>query len=292
MNNIESAGQFEKIFVHKTKENNYQLVFSYDNSKQITIYDLINKKIIQKLPSHSCITKIKYYFDFKRKRDLLLSASYDGTLKVWNISNNYSNILIISKTRENTDFSPSCLVFEENDFFLLTSNYDKKLKCYSSRGSGILSLNYNYKANYLTETFYYGEKIYLIIAGIPGIYLYDWCSKQIHRHLLDRYKEEAYHLCFEVNQSKEGSLDLIECNSKRIIRLRDFFRGNLKKIFSINTTFNSMITWNSKFLLTGDIEHLLRLFNLETGVQIKEFKSHFDFVWYIKKIELSSLSEC
>lgn len=227
------------------------MAYSIEGSKEISIFDLINKKIAISLKGHSDkVVKIKYYYDFKRKIEILLSVSYDKSLKLWNISNNYSNILTIANSNKASYYSPSYLIFDVDEYFIMTSDYCEKLKCYTSTDELKLTFNCDYIYNYFTETFYYDNKIYIIIAGIPGIYSYDWYLKKIHKHFLSQDNDYVAHQCLGINivkKQNEKFVELIECDNNCKINIWDFFNGNLKRTLSCKAK-NVMNIWNQKFL--------------------------------------------
>lgn len=81
---------------YKTKQKKYNLDFSPLYFKEILIFDLIVGKTIQYLCGNSYeILNIKYYNDKNNQRQILINVSRDKYLKLWNINDNYSNILII-----------------------------------------------------------------------------------------------------------------------------------------------------------------------------------------------------
>ena len=64
----------------------------------IECYDLLQDKIIKTVSAaHSnTIFSCRHYLDRKGKRDLCISSSYDRSVKVWNIRDNWENLITIN----------------------------------------------------------------------------------------------------------------------------------------------------------------------------------------------------
>lgn len=71
-------------------------------------------------------------------------------------------------------------------------------------------------------TFYYNNKIYIIIAGIPGVYSYVWNRKSNLKLFLVQNDEEDNHDSFSIRITKQKTVKLLETDEKGKIRIWDF----------------------------------------------------------------------
>ena len=122
----------------KNNERLYEIAYPDNkNGYNIIIYNLLLNKIENKInKAHSNnIHKIKHYSNPFSKNHILLSSSYDKSIKLWNISSNpIVNILTIKNCFDGDNFSPFCLMFKEEDFFIFGGSRDQKKKIWNKNG--------------------------------------------------------------------------------------------------------------------------------------------------------------
>ena len=130
-----SITYMKSVAVYTIIKNNERLYeIAYPDNKSgynIIIYNLLLNKIENKInKAHSNnIHKIKHYFNHSSKNHILLSSSSDQSIKLWNISSNpIVNILTINNCFDGDNFSPFCLMFKEEDFFIFGGSRDQKKK--------------------------------------------------------------------------------------------------------------------------------------------------------------------
>ena len=116
----------------KNKEILYEVAYPENkNGYNIIIYNLSSNKIESTInAAHSnTIHKIKHYYNHFIKAHILLSTSKDQSIKLWNISSNpITNILKIDNCFDGDNYSPFCIMFKQEDFFILGGSRDQKKK--------------------------------------------------------------------------------------------------------------------------------------------------------------------
>ena len=114
----------------KNNETLYEIAYPViKNGFNIIIYNIILNKIQNKISNaHSNnIHKIKHYYDKNKKYHILLSSSADKSIKIWNISSNpISNILTINNCFDGDNYSPFCLMFKEEMFYICGGSRSEK----------------------------------------------------------------------------------------------------------------------------------------------------------------------
>ncbi len=114
----------------KNNERFYEVAFPENkNEYNIIIYNLSLNKIESKINNaHSNeIHRIKHYFNPSINSHILLSTSSDLSIKLWNISSSpITNILKINNCFDGDNYSPFCLMFKEEDFFIFGGSRNQK----------------------------------------------------------------------------------------------------------------------------------------------------------------------
>ena len=154
----------------KNNERFYEVTYPDNkNGYNIIIYNLLLNRIentINKAHSNE-IHKIKHYINPSNKNHILLSSSSDNSVKLWNISSNpITNILSINNCFDGERFSPFCLMFKEESFFIFGGSRDKKKKIWNQNGiliGNIEKSNLNYGR--FIETAYLTNKTYILLSG-------------------------------------------------------------------------------------------------------------------------------
>ena len=152
--NITKMKKIQKIFsfynyyfksgtVYKIIKNNeilYELAYpdngSLDGGK-IIIYNILLKKITNKIrKAHSKkIGMIKHYYYSYSKKHLLLTSSEDKSIKLWNISSYpISNELIINNCFDGNYIEPFCILFNNNDYFIIGGSRENNKNIWDKNG--------------------------------------------------------------------------------------------------------------------------------------------------------------
>ena len=144
----------------------------------------------------------KHYLDNINQRDLLITGSFDKTIKIWNINNEFQ--LLFEKKpdyeyQENTYLLSECLLSFNNSLYLITSAYELEsngyyILYYDLQNLGEINYLQDSKdnCNYL-ETLNKDEKT-LIIAGNKGnIKIFDFENESLIKKFSDK---KVYINCF------------------------------------------------------------------------------------------------
>ena len=155
------------------KDNEIKYDVAYPDNKNgynIIIYNLLLNKIESKINNaHSNnIHRIKHYFNPSIKAHILLSTSTDQSIKLWNISSNpITNILTMNNCFDGDNYSPFCLLFKKNDYFILGGSRNQKKKIWNQNGiliGNIEKSNLDYGR--FIETAYLDNKTYVLFLVI------------------------------------------------------------------------------------------------------------------------------
>lgn len=277
-------GNIENLTAYRTLSGRCEIAFG-DKDKKLVIYDLETGKDRRYPTGHTDdVNRVKYYRDELRQRDILITSSADSSLKVWDIYGNEPQLLLTVGNSNDGNNNPICILFDNLRTYVVAGTFFK-LKAYPMTGREPIDIDCKCKKYHIVEPFYYGKNTYLIILSMPGVYLYNWQTKSVEKTLIDK-DDTHQHWCFSLNH-KGNSIEIIEADSKGKIRIWDLFQGTLKK--TITNGGNdpwpyTMSLWNSRNLFIGDENHSIKLYDLESGNCVKEWKEHQDYINAIKKI--------
>ena len=143
INNHSTSWAFKSIAVYNI-ERNKEIIseIAYDdennNSYNIIIYNLSSNIIYNRINNaHSNkIYKIKHYYQSFTKNHILLTSSEDKSIKLWNISlSPISNILTINNCFDGDCQSPFCILFKNENYYILGGSRNQKMNIWKQNGT-------------------------------------------------------------------------------------------------------------------------------------------------------------
>ena len=176
----------KSVAVYKIKRNDemlYEMAYpDNNNGYNIIIYNLLNnnKNIINKAHLDN-IHRIKHYYDSLTKNHILLTSSKDKSIKLWNISSYpISNILHINNYFDGDNWSPFCLMFNKEDYYILGGSYGKKKNIWNKNGKliGPIEKSQLNQGEFI-ETTYIDNKPYILLSGFNHSECYDYNNDTI-----------------------------------------------------------------------------------------------------------------
>ena len=151
----------------KSNEIIYEIAFPDNkNGYNVIFFDLNQNKISNQIKNaHSSeIHRIKHYYSQYLKSHLLLTSSNDKSIKIWNITENpISNLLTIKDCFDGGKWSPFCLMFKEERFFILGGSREQKKKIWNQNGEIIGDIQKsNLSYGKFIEATYIENKTYIL----------------------------------------------------------------------------------------------------------------------------------
>ena len=290
--------------VFKSLKNEYLLICAQSLDYKhyfLTCFDLINQKFLfaGKNAHNERVFTCKHYLDNINQRDLLITGSFDKTIKIWNINNEFQ--LLFEKKpdyeyQENTYLLSECLLSFNNSLYLITSAYELEsngyyILYYDLENLGEINYLQDSKdnCNYL-ETLNKDEKT-LIMAGNKGnIKIYDFENKSLIKKFRDINVYINY-LSIIIQEYKNKEC-LIASSSDGFIRIWDYYNPSL----ILNKIKNNLNGWliglksiNERFLLAGCSNGNINIFDLldDCIACVLKRKDESDPVFTIKYIQIA-----
>ena len=258
----------------------------------IIFYNLLLNKIENKINNaHSDnIYIIKHYFRPYLKSHILLSSSSDKSIKLWNISlKPISNILTINNCFDGDNYSPFCLMFNEETFFIFGGSRDQKKKIWNQKGELIGSIeksNLNYGR--FIETAYIENNPYIFLSGQYHSECYDYNNNNIK--IYKNPNKNNMHLIVNLF-NKNKNIYLITGDEGGNICIFDFISTNLIKEIETGKCINSLCLINEKYLIVSKDKNI-EIIDMNNYSIVKDFSSgHNHSIYGIEKIKIPEKGE-
>ena len=263
----------------------------------IEILDLKQNKITKSIKSaHSqTIFSCRNYIDVVNSNDLIISSSYDKSVKVWSYKDNWSNIVNIQSASNGNYIYSACVLSDKNERknYIINSCPCEFMEVWDFNGKHIKEFGTNTESTYFVDSWYYNknETYYIINANSVDVKSYVFKTGLLYK----TYKTSPsnWHMSAIVYQLPEVT-QLIESDGSGTVRIWDFHTANLLKSISLVLGYNlrGICLWNEKYLFGAGSDCHIKMFDLKAGTFVKDFKSHTKTACSIQKIIHPQYGEC
>ena len=262
------------IAVYKIKRNCeilYELAYCDNTGKNIIIYDIVlNKNINIIRNAHSnYIYQIKHYYQSMSKKHILFTSSKDKSVKMWDISNiNITNILIINYSFD-LYRAPFCLMFKNENYFILGGESNEKKKIWNQKGELIGPIEKsNLNNGSFIEAVYIENQPYIILGGDNFCECLDYENNNIKLYKNNNIKDCRHNNINLFNKNK--NIYLIDGDSDGNLSIFDFISTNLIKFISLKENIYSLCSLNEKYLLVGNYSKM-KVIDIDNNSVVKEY---------------------
>ena len=284
--------------IFKTLENYIYLVYATE-AKTIQCQNVNTKKIIQILldpHNNHYITNLRYNFDKKNNRELLLSASKEiNNIKIWDIKN-WNCIVDLKNIYNSGNIRSACILNDENCNYIVVSNDDEfnLIKIYDFNSIKIKEFPKSEDISYFIDTYYdkKNSNYYVLSGNRNSVKSFNFKENKLYKKYYEQNSKSG-HYSIVINIYDEIT-KLIESDTDGFIRIWDFHLSTLlnKIIVSKDTRLNGICLWNEKYLFVGSNDNSISLIDLSNIYEIKKLKAHQEKVCCIQKIIHPQYGEC
>ena len=285
------------------KDGQKYLVSKNGKNHNIEIISLIYNKIIKELSydnNTTSITMIRYFFNYKGKKEYLVSADLNKNVIVWDINNNYEILHKINTEYEDVNIYSCYLFFDnfENNYIFTSCGLNKYKKNETSYTKMYSLKNGNFIKNIIdsnnNNTYYIliwhndSEKInYLIELCEKKIVITNFIQNNIYAKLIntDLYILKYYSGFIYSIENKKNYLCCSTSNGYIIIW--DLINKTLINYCKISKfELYHIIQWNQKYaIVSGGNTKLIKIFDLEKYENLDNIiTNHHSSVNCVKKI--------
>ena len=270
----------------------YELAYPDNKIRfDIIIYNLSTNNVTNKINKahNKTIHLVKHYYDYSSKNHILLTSSADKSIKSWNISSNpVSNILNIQDCFDGYNWSPFCLMFNKNNYYIFGGSFDKKKKIWNKEGKFLGAIEKsNLEIGTFIETTYINNKPYILLSGDYYSESYDYNNNDIKIYK----SKDKNNGNLVINLFKNiNKIYLIIGLIDGTILIFDFISTNEIGSISLKGSIFSLCSLNEKNILVGNNQDLT-IIDFETKSIIKNFKWHNKSIYGIEKLKINDEEE-
>lgn len=263
----------------------------------LEIFDLKQNKIVKSIKSaHTqTIFSCRNYVDLISSNDLLISSSYDKSVKIWSHKDNWNNIVNIQSASNGNYIYSVCVLSDklEKKNYIVSSCPCEYMKVWDFNGKHIKEFGTNTESTYFVDCWYNNknETYYIINANSVDVKSYVFKTGLLYK----TYKTSPsnWHMSAIVNQLPDMT-QLIESDGSGTVRIWDFNTAILLKSISLVIGYNlrGICLWNDKYLFGAGSDCHIKMIDLKAGTFVKDFKSHTKTACSIQKIIHPQYGEC
>jgi WD40 repeat protein len=262
----------------------------------VEVYDLKSQSIAKTITAAhtSTIFSCRHYVDKKLKRDLVITSSYDKSVKVWSVKDNWSNILTIPSAHSGYYIYSVCVLSDEyeNKNFIISAAPNEFTKVWDFNGKFLRDFGVNSESTYFINCWLdqKTKKYYILNANSHDVKVYDFKTGLLFKS----YKgtPQTWHMSAMVNEIN-NNYQLIESDGNGNIRIWDFYQGTLlKTISSSGINLRGISLWNDQYIFSAGSDYMVKLYDLKSGTFIKSLSGHTSTVCALDKIVHPKYGEC
>ena len=293
----------QPLIIFKSIYDKLFLIFSNSNNSIIS-YNINENKLIAEIKNchNNTISHFKHFFDKNKKRDIIMSLSYeDNNLKLWD-AYNWENILNIPKVNNNGYLYSACFLNKPNDFLnnilILTCNFREsneaeEIKIFNLKGNKINEIKNSNENTFSIESFYDIKlsKNFIITGNKDYVKSYDFDDNQLYF----KYQENGNGFHYDIIlKDNENIIKLLESCYDGFVRIWDFHSNLLLNKILVSSKRGFIFykcLWNNDYLFSGIFDRI-SLFNLKDGANIEIMKNIYIDIKYILCIKLPKYGDC
>ena len=220
----------------------------------IELYDLEKDSVIKSVKDahtkdiHSC----RHFVDIKNNQDLLITCSYDKSIRVWDIEKLEKPLIDIPNAHSTGFIFTSCILSHEkiDANYIISGADDESIKVFDFNGKFLnKSVKVSDYVNLLDVYFYKREKKFCVInANSHDIRIYNFDDLKLYKTYIEKNSSSHAHALIYENE-KEDKVYLIDSDMKGFIHIWDFDTEECLKTIFLQTIINGICFGMNNILL-------------------------------------------
>ena len=266
-------------------------------TKTIELYDLEEDVPIKTIkdPHTNDIYCCRHFVDTKTNSDLLITSSYDKSIKVWNVDSMDTPVVSIPEAHANGYIFTPCILSHEKlpENYIISAADDECIKVFDFNGKFTdKKLRFDGYINLLTT--YYDkkeDKFFIIDANSRNVEVFNFDDLSSYKYY--KLKIDCTHSYIIVYENeKTNQVQLIDSNMKGFIHIWDFHTAECLKSISINSFVNGICLWDEQYLISTGKDKEVKIIDLKEGKVTRRLTGHTRETLSAHKIHLSKYGDC
>jgi len=258
-------------------------------------YNLVlGKVILSKVAHTSTIFTCRHYPDKKNKTDLIITSSYDKSVKVWNFNENFKITVNIPNAHTGYYIYSACLLISELDgnMYEISSAPNEYSKLWNFLGKHLNDFGVSNQSTYFISNWFdsKNKQYYIINANSADVKVYNFKGLSLYKTF--KTTPNTWHMSAHVVEKKDKTF-LIESDGSGNVRSWDFFTGILlSTVSSAGVNLRGICIWNDQFVISSGSDSSVKIYDVENSKLTKSIVNHNSTVCSVLKIYIPKLGEC
>ena len=268
-----------------TKDNTIEL---YDLEKDVLIKSVKDAHIKD---IHSC----RHFVDIKNNKDLLITCSYDKSIRVWDIENLEKPLIDIQNAHSNGFIFTSCILSHEKmpENYIISGADDENIKIFDFNGKFLdKSVKVSDYVNLLDVYYYKREKKFCIInANSHDIRIYSFDDLKIYKTYIEKNSSSHAHVIVYEDE-KEDKVLLIDSDMKGFIHIWDFDTEECLKTIFLQTIINGICFWNEQYIACTGRDKKIKIVDIKEAKIVRLITGHEKETISVQKVNITKYGDC
>ena len=263
----------------------------------IELYDLEKDALIKSVKDahikdiHSC----RHFVDIKNNKDLLITCSYDKSIRVWDIENLEKPLIDIQNAHSNGFIFTSCILSHEKvpENYIISGADDENIKIFDFNGKFFdKSVKVSDYVNLLDVYYYKREKKFCIInANSHDIRIYNFDDLKIYKTYIEKNSSSHAHVIVYENE-KEDKVLLIDSDMKGFIHIWDFDTEECLKTIFLQTIINGICFWNEQYIACTGRDKKIKIVDIKEAKIVRLITGHEKETISVQKVNIPKYGDC
>ena len=263
----------------------------------IELYDLEKDALIKSVKDahvkdiHSC----RHFVDIKNNKDLLITCSYDKSIKVWDIENLEKPLIDIQNAHSNGFIFTSCILSHEKipENYIISGADDENIKIFDFNGKFLdKSVKVSDYVNLLDVYYYKREKKFCIInANSHDIRIYNFDDLKIYKTYIEKNSSSHAHVIVYEDE-KEDKVLLIDSDMKGFIHIWDFDTEECLKTIFLQTIINGICFWNEQYIACTGRDKKIKIADIKEAKIVRLITGHEKETISVQKVNIPKYGDC
>ena len=263
----------------------------------IELYDLEKDALIKSVKDahtkdiHSC----RHFIDIKNNQDLLITCSYDKSIRVWDIEKLEKPLIDIQNAHSNGFIFTSCILSHEKmpENYIISGADDESIKIFDFTGKFLeKSIKVSDYVNLLDIYYYKREKKFCIInANSHDIRIYNFDDLKIYKTYIEKNSSSHAHVIIYEDE-KEDKVHLIDSDMKGFIHIWDFDTEECLKTIFLQTIINGICFWNEKYIACTGRDKKIKIVDIKEAKIVRLITGHEKETISVQKVNIPKYGDC
>ena len=263
----------------------------------IELYDLEKDSVIKSVKDahtkdiHSC----RHFVDIKNNQDLLITCSYDKSIRVWDIEKLEKPLIDIPNAHSTGFIFTSCILSHEkiDANYIISGADDESIKVFDFNGKFLnKSVKVSDYVNLLDVYFYKREKKFCVInANSHDIRIYNFDDLKLYKTYIEKNSSSHAHALIYENE-KEDKVYLIDSDMKGFIHIWDFDTEECLKTIFLQTIINGICFWNEQYIACTGRDKKIKIVDINEAKIVRLISGHEKETISVQKINIPKYGDC